>query len=355
MRSLDVTVDGWLARLVAEVDELADRLAGTTVDDDDAEDARDRAAVATLRLDGSPIATVPPPPTALPVGTGTGPAAGGWLEVLRSGTRELATVPDEVVLAVEHHGARAGLASTDLAGGLRDALPTTLAELHGRMTDGLLHRSVAGRPRRSEQAVHDASLGRVLFFPVDTASLPARFEALATWTASTAAHPVVHSGVLHHQLLDLHPYEAANGRLARTAARLLLADAGVDERVVAQPEAALARDPIGYLDEVARSRRLGDPGAFVTRWAEALADGLLATLASLGAAATPEVPSATAAWLATAGPAPFTIVEHRDGVGGGAAADEALELARRAGLAARVHGTRGLRWVSTSAGDPTTN
>ncbi|NIR39163.1 MAG: hypothetical protein GWN07_25110, partial [Actinobacteria bacterium] len=72
-----------------------------------------------LQLDGSPIREVPGPVGPPPEGTGTGPARGGWLEVLRSGTRELVTVPDEVLLAVEHRGARAGLDATDLATSLR--------------------------------------------------------------------------------------------------------------------------------------------------------------------------------------------------------------------------------------------
>lgn len=350
MRRLDVEVDEWLGRLLDEVDELGAAVAAVRAEPDAVATARDLAAVATLRLDGSPITRVPGPVPPPPAGTVTGPATGGWLEVLRSGTRELVTVPDDVLLAVEHRGARAGLDATDLAADLRATLPSALATLHARVTDGLLHPAVAGRHRRSEQAVHDASVGRVLFFPVDPAQLSRRLEELARWLATSEVHPVVRSGVLHHQVLDLHPYEAANGRLARIAARLLLAADGIDVDRLAQPEEALRTDPIGYLDEVGRSRRLGTPRAFVVRWAEALSDGLLAALSSAGVAG-PEVPTSTVGFLAEQAGGGFTVVDHRDAVGGGPGADAALDLARRAGRARRVHGTRGLRWVAVDRPD----
>ena len=346
MRSLDVTVDRWLGRLLDEVDRLAALLGDAPTPP--VGPARDDAAVATLRLDGSPVQEVPPRVEDVAEGTGTGPARGGWLEVLRSGTRELTTIPDEVLLAVEHRGARAGLDADDLAATLREELSATLAELHHRVTDGLLHPSVAATPRTSTQAVHDASLGRVLFFPVDPQHVGPRMDALATWVADADVHPVVRSGVLHHQVLDLHPFEAANGRLARIAARLQLATDGIDVDRVTSPERVLLDDPIGYLDEVGRSRRLGDPGVFVTRWAEAVADGLLATLAEVGASPAVEVPDATAAFLAERAGEPFTVADHRSAVGGGAGADDALARARLAGRARRVPGSRGLRWVALS-------
>lgn len=342
MRSLDVPTGPWLGRLLDEVDAWAEVVATATPDAATVSDARDRAAVATLRLDGSPLHDVPPRVEDLPVGTVTGPARGGWLEVLRSGAADLDRAPDEVVLAIEHHGVRAGLAADDLATALREDPLDALRDLHRRMTDGLLAPATAGAPRRTEQAVHDASIGRVLFFPVDPAHIEERLDRLAAWVAAADAHPVVVSGVLHHQVLDLHPFEAANGRLARTAARLVLAGAGIDPLRVGQPEAALLDDSIGYLDEVARSRRLGDPGAFVARWAEAVSDGLRTSAHRLGVAPEVEVPHATVAFLASRAGSSFTVVDHRHEGG----TDEGLDAALRAGLVRRLHGTRGLRWAA---------
>lgn len=343
---LDVSPDRHLGALLDEVGALAVRLeelvAHGGAPDRDA--ALDAAAVATLRLDGSPIEA----PVRLAEGsdpgdgTVTGPARGGWLETLRSGAVGLDEAPDEVLQALEHRGARAGLDADHLAVTLRSDLPAALAALHRISTEGLLHPDVAGRARRSEQSVHDASVGRVLFFPVDPDRVPERSAHLAAWLADTDAHPLVASGVLQHQLLEIHPFEAANGRLARTAARLLLRGAGLDPGAAAQPEAALLVDPIGYLDEVPRARRLGSPLTFVARWAEAVAAGLRDALPTLP---TDEVPEATRRFLAGSPPA-FTLGDHRDAAGG-RDADAGLVRALDAGLVRRVLGTRGLRFVRT--------
>lgn len=336
---LDVAVDDRLGRVIEEVERVAARAGGPSPGD--RADALARAAVETLRLDGSPIERPMDVPPDQPAGSDTGPARGGWLQVLRSGAEGLADVPDDVVLALEHRGALAGLAADDLVPTIRGDLVASLAALHARMTDGLLAPDVAGRPRRSDQAVHDASLGRVLFFPVDPAHVVARLGALADWLAATDAHPVVAAGVVHHQLLDVHPYEAANGRLARTAARLVLRAAGLDADGAARPESSLLQDPIGYLDDVARARRLRSPAAFVERTAEAVADGLRV---AAGPSPVEDVPAATARFVAELGSGrDFTVSEHRSAAGG-ADADRGLVLAADAGLVRRVLGTRGLRW-----------
>lgn len=355
MKSLDVPTSPWLATLLDEVDELAGHLAGAEPDDAAVTLARDHAAVASLRLDGSPIRTVPPRVEDLPVsrggdeliGTATGPARGGWLEVLRGGTADLEEAPDEVVLAIEHRGVRAALDADGLGIGLVRRPVASLRELHRRLTEGLLSPETAGAPRRTGQAVHDASVGRVIFFPVDPSKIPERLERLAAWLASDVArHPVVTSGVLHHQVLDLHPFEAANGRLARTSARLVLADAGIDAHRAGQPEAALLDDAIGYLDDVGRSRRLGDPGVFVARWAEAVVEGLRRAALDLGVLPDVDVPHATVRFLADHAGRDFTVRDHREAGG----TDEALDAARRAGLARRLLGTRGLRWHAPQVG-----
>ncbi len=347
MRSLDVARTPWLDQLLAEVEEWSAVVAAAAPTPEQVGAARDRAAVATLRLDGSPLQDVPPPVDQLPVGTVTGPARGGWLEILRSGAADLQTAPDEVLMAIEHHGARAGLDAGDLAGDLRGDPITALRTLHRRMTDGLLAPDTAGAPRRTDQAVHDASIGRVLFFPVDPAHVADRLDRTAAWVADADDHPVVVAGVLHHQVLDIHPFEAANGRLARTAGRLLLADAGIDADRAGQPEAALLEDSIGYLDEVGRSRRLGDPGTFVARWAEAVTDGLRRAAHDLGVAPEVDVPHATVTFLAERAGTDFTITEHRQAGG----TDEGLDAALRAGLTSRLLGTRGLRWQAPATTD----
>jgi hypothetical protein len=64
----------------------------------------------------------------------------------------------------------------------------------------------------------------------------------------------VTSGVVHLELLRIHPFDAANGRLARAAARLLLR-AGARPRRCRRAGARAGPRPLGYHEEVARTLR----------------------------------------------------------------------------------------------------
>jgi Fic family protein len=261
--------------------------------------------------------------------------------------RTFAAPADEELLRAEARGAAAALVADDLVAPLAADPQPTLAELHRRLTDGLVAPARAGRPRASEQAVHDASLGRIIYFTPDPAQLPAALAGLADWLAGDAADlPGLHAaGLLHLELLRLHPYDAANGRLARAAARLWLRGAGLDPAGLAVPELLLADDPLGYHEQVAGSLRRRDAAIWLERWAEAVVAGLRGSLHALTGPPTP-----AAADLLTDLPATFTLADLRDRRPGGGDLeplwDELADL-EDAALVAVVPGTRGLRFRRT--------
>lgn len=340
-----------LVELVAEAERLAQAVADAPAEARAALRAERSAtaAVATLRLDGSPL-TAPPDVSGVVVPETTELETvevrrGTWLDAMRSGTDE--DLEDEAlseVQALEFLGAQAGLAADDLAEGLLVEPLDVLATLHRRMTRGLLDDDHAGRPRTSEQAVHDGSTGRIIFFASDPVVIPREMAFLAGWLLSGAAreHGLVVSGVLHHELLRIHPFEAANGRLARAAARLVLRARGLDPDGLGTPEIALAVDPIGYHEEVARTVRRRDLTIWLERWAEAVTAGLRTAATTLGVLAV-EVPERAAAWVADR-PA-FTIADYRaDLAVGPEAARAELSALLDAGHVRRVLGSRGLRF-----------
>jgi len=203
--------------------------------------------------------------------------------------REAAEI--ERLSALERDGVRAALASTDLvpafSAGSSDpaALGGAIIALHARLSAGLVADERIGALRRGPRIVHDSSIGRIIHFPTEPQHLDAAWEGLLR---SLAAHgsplarssSAVRSGVLHLELLRHHPFDAANGRLARCAARLVLAaDELIDD--VVSPEVVLAEDPLGYLDGVAASTRRGDATAWVERWVESIGEALLRARATL--------------------------------------------------------------------------
>lgn len=305
------------------------------------------AAVASLRLDGSPI-DEPPDPTAIVEGTTSAPKqppeqqAGSWFEIFRRGR-----AADEEVLAVEYLGMRAGLAATDLAHELHVAPQRALAELHRRLTRQLLDPARAGRTRQSRQVVHDARVGRILFVPADPEQIPAQMDLLGRWITSSAAreHGLIVSGVVHHELLAAHPYEAANGRLARTAARLLLRSRGLDPGGLAAAEVALLADPIGYYGEVAATARRRDLTIWLERWGEAVTGGLRLAARRLGLLDV-EVPQPAEGFLAHWEGPRFTVADYQAEMAvGGEQTRADLESLLDAGRIERVLGARGLRFA----------
>lgn len=344
-----------LVELVAETERLAQAVAGAPAEARAArrDERLDAAAVATLRLDGSPLRTppdvrdvvVPDPddvdPTEIRPGT--------WLDAMRKGTDE--TLEDEAVTevqAIEFIGARAGLAADDLADDLLAEPLETLSTLHQRVTRGLVDTAHAGRPRRSDQAVHDGATGRVIFFPSEPADIPRDAALLAGWLVSAAAreHALVVSGVLQHEVLRIHPFEAANGRLARTAARLVLRSRGLDPDALGAPEVALAADPIGYHDEIARTVRRRDLTIWLERWAEAVAAGLRDIAGELGVLSV-DVRDEAVRWVLQR-PA-FTIADYRAELSVGPETARAeLGALLDAGRVRRVLGSRGLRFETVS-------
>lgn len=332
--------------LVAEVERLAalcrGRGRGPVADE-----LRSAAVLASLRLDGSPIEAAPrqgegEPPADRPPRDGDRQTA-GWSDTFRA--RE----PDAGVLAAEYAGVAAGLGSDDLAERMLLDPLAVLRELHRRLTAGLLAPEVAGRPRATRQAVHDSSTGRVLFHAEEPRRIPSRLALLGGWLATAAAreHALVVSGVVHHELLDIHPFEAANGRLARTAARLTLRGRDLDPDGLAVAEIHLEQDALGYYGEVPATVRRRDLTVWLERWGEAVAAGLRESGHRLGLLDA-EPPDRAAAFVAQRSPPEFTVVDYRAGVGvGPEQANRDLESLLDAGRVRRAPGSRGLRFVAT--------
>jgi Fic family protein len=356
-----------LVDLVAETERLAGlvRAADPTDRARLAEVRRDEAIVATLRLDGSTLEAVPSrqalaraEETARTVAGAAeedddtvGARPGTWLDAMNA----LEEAPDEELHALEVLGARAGLDSEDLAEGLLTEPEPALRELHARLTRGLVAPARAGASRVTDQAVHDASVGRILYFTSSPDVVSSELALLAGWVASTGAreHGLVLSGVLHLELLRIHPFDAANGRLARTAARLVLRARGLDPHGLAAPEAALAADSLGYHQEVASTGRRRDVTIWLERWGEAVTAGLRASARELGGLTTPPPDRALDALAALDDDPRFTVADYRAAAGLGpedARAD--LHALLDAGRIERVPGSRGLRFARpTPRGD----
>lgn len=344
-----------LVDLVATAERLAGLLRSAEPDEGVLEELHTDAAIASLRLDG---ASIEEPPDLDEVLAGTAwtdterpieERAGNWLDAFGGGE-----VDDDEVLAVEYRSMLAGLEADALAERLLTDPVDALAELHVVLTRGLLGPDDAGRARRTDQAVHDASVGKVIYRPAEVDRIPTRLALLSGWLVSAAAreHGLVVSGIAHLELLSIHPFEAANGRLARTASRLILRARGLDPHGGAIAEAVLAEDPLGYHQEIAATHRRRDVTVWLERWGEAVTGGLRRSARRFGVLdASP--PQRAEGFLD--GRDRFTVADYRAEVGvGPEEARSDLGHLLDAGRIQRVPGSRGLRYaVVEGASTPT--
>lgn len=245
-------------RLAAAAPDLRAMLAGRS---------RRESAFLSARLDGSPLL----PETAEKVDEGAVPILEeipadpgvGWARALR-----LESLETQDVAAVEYHNLR-GLATLEqeLAEvALRHPLDT-IRRLHGLICQGLVDPSIIGVWRQTDQAIHDGGQGMVIFNAPAPEEVEAGMAALDDWLRrrTVILHPSVTAAIAHERILELQPFEAGNGRVARAFARIILVSAGVDPHGAGVVEGPLWDDAKGYYAEIAATtRRRGD----LTRWLE---------------------------------------------------------------------------------------
>jgi Fic family protein len=344
-----------LVGLVAAAEAAAARLALAPEDRVGALGTAARREIARLsvRLDASPLddatadrvdAKGPPPAVTLPAATGGG-AGSGWARALK-----LEGLATQDVAAREYANLLDAYdAEPSLAADLFDAPLATLQRLHGLVTQGLVAPEAVGRPRTTDQAVHDGAQGWVVYHPPPPEALPALLDGLAGWLGhgSATMPAVVVAGIVQGRLLEWHPFEAANGRVARAASRLVLRARGVDPQGLAVVERRLAADPAGYYAEIAATiRRRGDLAPWLERYAEAVLAGLRAAARAAGVAPAAAAPDRAVAVLAglSAGGLTLGAYARQAGVSRETAAAD-LRALEACGLVALVPGSRGLRYA----------
>ncbi|SFJ76818.1 Fic family protein [Cellulomonas sp. KH9] len=211
-----------------------------------------RAAAASAALDGAPVGVA----AVRAWDTGTAAPTGG-AEAVAAGALRAQGVVDSQLPAL---GARGGAPGAPL--------PQVLARLHAAAAADLLPADLVGRPRTG--APGDLrGLGAAP--PPDLAS--ARTAAVLADAGATRAPALVAVAVVHGELLAVRPFAAANGVVARAAARLLTVRAGLDPTGTVLPEVVWQEAPPVYLAGAARYAA-GDPDA-VAAWVVAYAGAVV--------------------------------------------------------------------------------
>jgi hypothetical protein len=163
-----------------------------------------------------------------------------------------------------------------LAGAWRTAPRQALARLHAlAAADGAAD---LGRPRSTLRVRDPLGIGT----PPPPDEVVIRLDALSRLlTSPTDASAVVVAAIAHGELLALRPFGWGDGLVARAAARLTLADRGLDPRLLTVPEVGHAELSGAYADAIRGYASEGPEG--VARWvchcAEAVSLGAREALA----------------------------------------------------------------------------
>lgn len=95
-------------------------------------------------------------------------------------------------------------------------------------------------------AVYDSKSGAAEYIPPEYSDIPKLLEELVEYVNTTDDHPLIIAGVVHYQLVTIHPFEDGNGRTARLLSGYLLDYYGYGFNGIGSLEEYFAYDPEDY-------------------------------------------------------------------------------------------------------------
>lgn len=104
-------------------------------------------------------------------------------------------------------------------------------------------------------AVYDSDTGAVEYIPPEHSDIPKLLDELVEYVNTTDDHPLIIAGVVHYQLVTIHPFEDGNGRTARLLSGYLLDCCGYGFGGIGSLEEYFAYDS----DEYYASLQMGLP------------------------------------------------------------------------------------------------
>lgn len=159
----------------------------------------------------------------------------------------------------------------------------TLLQIHALVMNGLEEEEMVGRFRQEPVVVNDPRRGVPVFWPPDHKDVQRLVDDLLAFAKEKTGRldPLIVAGLFHRQFVLVHPFLDGNGRTARLATKLLLAELGVDTFPLFSFENFYSRDITRYFQFVGA---VGDYYDVVkemdhTEWLEYFSEGVVDELA----------------------------------------------------------------------------
>src|SRR5882724_10990549 len=156
-----------------------------------------------------------------------------------------------------------------------------IKHLHAMTVSKILAQERCGVYRQTQVVIKNSLTGEVSFTPPVALAVPVQIQELIEFinnAKSDEIHPVLKSGVVHYELVRIHPFVDGNGRVARALSTFMLFREGYDIRKFFSLEEYFDNDAVRYYDSLQSvEREKGD----VTVWLEYFTEGLAIELAKI--------------------------------------------------------------------------
>ena len=139
----------------------------------------------------------------------------------------------------------------------------------------------SGEYRKTQVVVKNSQTGKISFRPPVSVAVPFQIKELIAFINSLQSkdiHPVLKSGIVHYELVRIHPFLDGNGRVARALSTLILFLEGYDIRKFFSLEEYFDSDSQRYYDALQSVEK--DDGD-LTHWLEYFTQGLSIELSKI--------------------------------------------------------------------------
>ena len=150
----------------------------------------------------------------------------------------------------------------------------TILHLHALVVKDILLSAESGQYRRVPVIVGVPATGEVVYRPPDWEDVPELMADLVAWLNSpeaAALMPVLEAGIVHYELVRIHPFVDGNGRAARALATLILAQRGFDTKRFFALDEYYNQDRASYYEAL---RSVDPQTQDLTEWLEYFVQGI---------------------------------------------------------------------------------
>ena len=150
---------------------------------------------------------------------------------------------------------------------------SVLKKIHALTVEKILPPEQCGGYRMVAVVVKNSQNGEVTFRPPPAVEVPYQMEELTEWLTTVKKddiHPVLKAGIIHYELVRIHPFVDGNGRMSRACATLSLFLDAYDIKKFFSLEEYYDRDAAHYY-EALKSAGEGDLTGWLSYFTEGLA------------------------------------------------------------------------------------